>query len=229
VTTILVPAADAFASSVTYFPGIPGVEPPSAVYILDFTALPGGLPTPFEETVGNLTVTYTSLVPAAFTTQPATAIPTEPSPSPVLFGSSLPSAAPVLVVSFSSRIYGIGAAFLTQGPGPIVMGVNGHLNGISASGVVPPGLVYPEGFIALIPTCVCASDINSVLFYDVGDPAFTIRYIQVFQSIPEPSSIGLLAAGLSSFTILYRRQRRARRMVRSGGFVGAMQHALNFP
>lgn len=45
------------ASQVTYYPGIPGVEPPWAVYILDFATFPPGQEMGFSETVGDLTVT----------------------------------------------------------------------------------------------------------------------------------------------------------------------------
>ena len=206
---VFVPATDALASSVTYFPGMPGLEPPSAVYMLDFTAFPPGLPAPFAETVDRLTVTYTPLVPGTFATQSAAAIPTEPAPDPVLLGSS-----PVLFVSFDAPVYGIAAAFLTQGPGPIVMDLlsGGTVVGtVSATGAVPPGLVYPEGLIGLIPACVCANYFDSVVFTDLGDPAFAIRYLEVFQNLPEPSGIGLLAASLGAFAMLHRQRQRTRR------------------
>jgi hypothetical protein len=190
--------SSAFASEVSYFPGY-------AQYVFDFGAFPPGRTTPFSETVGNLTISYTAPDdPSAFRTADSAGIPASRS-LPWLLGRPGSS---ILEFTLSRPVFGVAVEYLTLGPGPIRMDLrSGGLGGSiirtrSDSGDAPSGLIYPEGFISLLPVCVCPNDFDAVRLSDSTDPSFAIRRVYVAENVPEPSTLAFLAVGLAILLVL---------------------------
>ncbi|MDD5036410.1 MAG: PEP-CTERM sorting domain-containing protein [Methylococcaceae bacterium] len=212
----LVAAHPTLASEVTHYPGIPGTEPAWDQYVFDFRAFPLGMETGFSETIGDLTITYTAPdYPFVFKTVDSRSIPSRPSPFPLLLGEASPS---VLGISFSHPVFGIGIEYVPLGPGSIQMdlmsgGIGGSVVGPrSESGAIPPGLIYPEGFINRLPLCVCDNYFDAVLLSDMTDPTFAVRKIVVVKKVPEPPTPAMFGAGLAVLAAL--RRRKSARSVR---------------
>jgi hypothetical protein len=212
----LVSIQPTMASQVTYHPAIPGPggEPAWASYVFNFAAFPLGQETGFSETVGDLTITYTSPNdPSAFKTINSGDIPATPSLFPLLLGANGSS---VLGISFSQSVYGIAVEYVTLGPGPIQMdlmsgGFGGNaVSTLSDSGTIPSGFIYPEGFLSLLPVCVCDNFFDAVKLSDFTDPSFAIRSIVVARQIPEPPTLALFGIGL----VTLRRSNRSATIIR---------------
>jgi hypothetical protein len=179
------------ASTLTHFPGWTS-------YDVDFSAFPVATPTPFSETIGDLNVVYTAPDdPFAFATVNSQDIPASPWPFPLLLGGA---GSLTLGIRFTEPVFGILAEFVTVGPGPIQMDLlSGGLSGIvvgsrSESGVIPPGLIYPEGFISMLPVCICPNYFDAVRLS--SDSRFAIRRMLVTQSLPEPTTLAMFSIGL---------------------------------
>lgn len=200
----------ATASQVTYHPAIPGLEPGWAEYVFDFTAVPPGAGTPVSETVGDLTVTYVAPDdPLAFKVVDGAGIPASPSPLPWLLGAP---GSPALGIDFDRAVFGVAVRFLTLGDGPMEMDVlSGGLAGTvvgntTAGGTVPPGLIHPEGFIGLLPVCVCDNTRDALWLRDPTDQGFAVQQIVVLRQIPEPSTLALLVIAFAWLPALRGRQ-----------------------
>lgn len=179
------------ASTLTHFPGW-------TLYDVDFSAFPVGTPTPFSETIGDLNIVYTAPNdPFAFATVNSQDIPASSWPFPLLLGgaSSL-----TLGIRFTEPVFGILVEFVTLGPGPIQMDLlSGGLSGTvvgsrSESGVIPPGMIYPEGFISMLPVCICTNYFDAVRLS--SDSRFATRRMLVAQSVPEPATLAMFSIGL---------------------------------
>lgn len=105
--------------------------------------------------------------------------------------------------------------YVTLGPGPIQMdlmsgGFGGNVVGtLSDSGTIPPGLIYPEGFLSLLPLCVCDNYFDAVVLSDFTDPSFAIRRIIIAQQLPEPPTFAMFGIGLAVLAAFRRQPVRA--------------------
>jgi hypothetical protein len=173
-------------------------------FILDFTSFPLGTATTFTETVDGFAVTYVANDPFAFKTVDSEDIPVSPSTFPWLLGEAGSSS---LGIIFSHAVFGVAIEFATLGPGPIQMDLmSGGLGGsvvatLSQSGSIPGGLIYPEGFLSLLPTCICPNYFDAVRLTDSSDPSFAIRRIFVAKT-PEPATLAMFGVGLALLALL---------------------------
>ena len=181
----------AMASTLTTFPGF-------HLYDFNFSAFPIGVTSPFAETLGDFTILYSAPNdPFAFATVNSADIPASPGSFPLLLGGAGSS---TLHLSLSHSAFGAFVEFVSLGPGPIQMDLlRGGLGGTviesrNESGVIPPGLIYPEGFISLLPVCVCPNSFDAVTLS--SDSNFAVRRISIAQNVPEPATLGLLSIGL---------------------------------
>ena len=184
------------ASTLVHFPGF-------TLYDFDFSAFPLGMTTPFSETIGGLTIHYSAPGdPFAFSTGN---IPGYPSPSPLLLG---PPGSSTLQMSLSQSAFGALVEFVSLGPAHIQMdllsgGPGGTVVG-SQSVVIPPGPMYQEGGISLLPVCICPNIFDAVTLS--SDSSITVSRIGIAQNVnmAEPTTLAMLSIGLLLAAIRFR-------------------------
>jgi hypothetical protein len=177
----------------------------AATLTFDYGSLALGTVTPFAQTAGGVTANFRSdQDPGGFEVDPSAAFTFSGRMIDTSFAAA--TLATELVIAFSSPIEGISLPFLTDGAGPLdlqAFSPGGTLSGgTSVSGTVPPfPAVFPEGVITFD-----ANDIGSVTLTDPSDPGFAIGALTVTlpsgpTGAPEPSGLGILAAGLAALGV----------------------------
>ena len=192
----LATARPSMASTLIRFPGF-------TLYNFDFTAFPDGMATPFSETIGGLTIDYSALDDRfAFSIGN---IPGYPSPSPLLLA---PPGSSTLQMSLSQSAFGALVEFVSLGPAHIHMDLlSGGPSGIvvgSQSVVIPPGPMYQEGGISLLPVCICPNSFDAVTLS--SDSSLAVSRIGIAQNVnmAEPTTLAMLCIGLLLAAIRFR-------------------------
>lgn len=202
---LLAPWNASLASSVIYYPGFGGgVEPPWALYSLDFSAFQLGSSTPLSETVGSLTVSYSAPNdPSAFSIVAGSAVPGGTSNAPALLGAP---GSDTLLISFSSQLFGLGMRFAATGVGPITLTF--LLGGVDGKVVASTTESDLFGHIGLLPVCVCDNYFDAAILTGPNLQSFALLDMIAVRVVPEPSTVLLLALGL--VTVHLGRRRNAR-------------------
>jgi PEP-CTERM motif-containing protein len=179
-----------------------GLSQASASVIYDFEAVPLGTATPFVHP-GAVTASFSSLDdPAFFVTS---------SFFSSLTGHVLLDADPPqhrLDIAFSGPVDSISLSFALNAsagaPSQIfILAYQGSVNGAVlatnvATGVVPPGFTFPEGSLS-----ISGVTFNAVSLFSTAQD-FAVDNIEVTTPVPEPTSLGLVLAGLASAIALTR-------------------------
>ena len=195
-------AGDAFASELFY----PTVGEPVSVayYIFDFTAFPDGLGTPFSETLvgsphGPMTITYSSTAgdPGAFAVGPLPFIP-----SALVRDPNASTAA--LVITLTRPVYGIAVSFETFDTGAF------HMDLFSRGALVATLTDETSGrLIGHIPIgdpSLYENQFDAMVLYTDPGPIhagfFGIDQVWALENVPEPGTVGVVAAGFLALTLL---------------------------
>jgi hypothetical protein len=181
----------------------------SAATVFTFDSdITGTAPT-FTDTVGGLSVTFTSpsdpngfsIGPSTFSTLTGQILADGPGNA-----SPLP-----LTLTFSAPLTNISLLFATNSGAGVPLFLNAYSGGAggtlvgtaSASGSIPPGFGFPEGSLsfggAVFDTIVLSS---TAIDFAIDDVSATLT--------PEPGSWGTAALGLGFIALLYRRGTRTR-------------------
>ena len=167
--------------------------------------------TPFSQSVGGVTAAFSSdQDPGGFEVDTSSAVTFSGLVVDTNFGNA--TLASELIINFSTPVAAISAPFMTDGPGPLSLQAYADafppgadpVGSTSVSGTIPPfPAQFPEGVISF-----AGSDFSSVLFSDIGDPAFAIGALTVTlpTAVPEPPSFGLLSLGLLGLGAFYWRR-----------------------
>jgi hypothetical protein len=193
----------------------------ATVITFDFNGVAAGTTTPLTLSVGGVQATLTSTPDAGgfFTISPIGFLSLTDT-------NVLVSQTPeVLDITFNQTVTSISAEFATDGSGPLSLtALTGGLNGTSVgTSSATGGYVsnpycdpdcFPQGTISL-----SGSGFDSLILSDSVDPAFALGTFTVdtgATSVPEPSSLALLALALALLGgFVSARNRRAHRVSRA--------------
>lgn len=180
----------------------------SAATVFTFDSDPNGQSTAFTDTVGGLSVTFSSpndpggfsIGPSFFSTLTGQIL-ADPGPANV---NSIP-----LRLSFSSLLTDVSLLFATNSNGPVPItlmaylgGTGGTLVGTSTvSGTIPNGFTFPEGSISF------SGSVFDTIVLSSGAQDFAIDNVSA-TVVPEPGQLGMVALGLAALGWYRRRTRR---------------------
>lgn len=167
-----------------------GVGQAKADSIFDFEDVPPGTTTPFSETNGGITATFSSSAdPGGFETVTTFFAPPiagnvllDPGPSDA---SSIP-----LDLSFSQPLSSVSLDFATDGSGPFLLSAysgSTPVGSASVTGSVPIGYGNPQGTISF-----GSATFDNIVLTSPDTPYFAVDNIDVTSAVPEPSTLALL-------------------------------------
>jgi PEP-CTERM motif len=175
----------------------------------NFDGLPADTGTSFVLIVDGLSATFSaSADPNGFQVTPAISLPVTSSGNVLIEPDGSPYQA--LTISFSAPISSFSATFATTMQDPLYLtafngglGTADEVGSTSATGTVALSGDMPEGTISFD-----GAMFDRVILASGNDPAFALSTITVasIDSVPEPSSLALLATSVAGLGLLRRRR-----------------------
>jgi hypothetical protein len=172
----------------------------------DFEAAALNTPTPFSQSNGGVTATFTSPDGANLFSVTTTFFSTLTG-HVLLDQNGTPDR---LAIGFNQSLSTISMSFATNGAGPLTLaaffGAN-PVGSVTLAGAVPPGFTVPEGIITFT-----GGPFDNVLLSSTAlDFAIDNITVRTVSAVPEPAAVALVATGLLGLVPVLRRRARAPR------------------